>query len=80
MGIENAKHLGAMLLGMADQNLYTAGDYDTVIRNLRKNQIDLASEIAEMQEKKKGFATAAKLAALQNLSVRMAGIYQITPK
>ena len=60
MGIENAKHLGAMLLGMTDQNLYTAGDYDTVIRNLRKNQIDLASEIAEMQEKKKGFATAAK--------------------
>lgn len=60
MGIENAKHLGAMLLGMANQNLYTGGDYDTVIRNLRKNQIDLASEIAEMQEKKKGFATAAK--------------------
>lgn len=60
MGIENAKHLGAMLLGMTNQNLYTAGDYDTVIRNLRKNQIDLASEIAEMQEKKKGFATAAK--------------------
>ena len=42
MGIENAKHLGEMLLGMADQNLYTGGDYDTVIRNLRKNQIDLA--------------------------------------
>lgn len=60
MGIENAKHLGAMLLGMTDQNLYTAGDYDTVIRNLRKNQIDLASKIAEMQEKKKGFAAAAK--------------------
>ena len=38
MGIENAKHLGAMLLGMANQNLYTGGDYDTVIRNLRKNQ------------------------------------------
>lgn len=55
MGIENAKHLGEMLLGMADQNLYTGGDYDTVILNLRKNQIDLASEIAEMQEKKKGF-------------------------
>lgn len=60
MGIENAKNLGETLLGMADQNLYTAGDYDTVIRNLRKNQIDLANEIAEMQEKKKGFATAAK--------------------
>lgn len=60
MGIENAKNLGEMLLGMADQNLYTAGDYDTVIRNLRKNQIDLASQIAEMQEKIKGFATAAK--------------------
>ena len=60
MGIENAKNLGEMLLGMADQNLYTAGDYDTVIRNLRKNQIDLASEIAEMQEKKKGFAVASK--------------------
>ena len=57
MGIENAKHLGEMLLGMADQNLYTGGDYDTVILNLRKNQIDLASEIAEMQEKKKGFVS-----------------------
>ena len=79
MGIENAKHLGAMLLGMADQNLYTAGDYDTVIRNLRKNQIDLASEIADMQ-KKRLCNSCQKLATLQNLSVRMAGVYRIAPE
>ena len=79
MGIENAKHLGEMLLGMADQNLYTAGDYDTVIRNLRKNQIDLTSEIADMQEKRL-CNSCQKLAALQNLSVRMAGIYRIAPE
>ena len=59
-GVENAKFLGKMLMGMADENLFTAADYDAAIGNLGKRQISLSNEIAALQEKKKGFAAIAK--------------------
>lgn len=41
MGIENAKNLGKVLLGMTRGNMYTAADYDKVILSLGKKQIQL---------------------------------------
>lgn len=41
MGIENAKNLGKVLLGMTSENMYTAADYDKAILSLGKKQIDL---------------------------------------
>ena len=59
-GMENAKFLGKMLMGMADENLFTAADYDVAIGNLGKRQISLGKEIAALQEKKKEVAAIAK--------------------
>ena len=60
MGIENAKDLGKMLLGMTNENMYTAADYDKVIRNLGKRQINLTNKISAMLEKRKEVAAVAK--------------------
>ena len=49
-----------MLMGMADENLFTAADYDVAIGNLGKRQISLGKEIAALQEKKKEVAAIAK--------------------
>ena len=60
MGIENAKDLGKMLLGMTNENMYTVADYNKVIRNLGKRQIDLTNKISAMQEKRKEVAAVTK--------------------
>ena len=60
VGIENAKDLGKMLLSMTNENVYTAADYDKVIRNLGKRQIDFTNKISAMQEKRKEVAAVAK--------------------
>ena len=59
-GIENAKFLGKMLQGMADNQIHTVGDYDKVIYDLGKKQIGLANEIAAMKQKRTAYAAAAK--------------------
>lgn len=46
MGIENAKNLGKVLLGMTSENMYTAADYDKAILSLGKKQIDLTNKIS----------------------------------
>lgn len=56
MGIENAKNLGKVLLGMTSENMYTAADYDKAILSLGKKQIDLTNKISAMQEKRKEVA------------------------
>ena len=60
MGIENAKNLGKVLLGMTRGNMYTAADYDKVILSLGKKQIDLTNKISAMQEKRKEVAAVTK--------------------
>ena len=59
-GIENAKFLGKMLQGMADNQIHTVGDYDKVIHDLGKKQINLTNKISAMQEKRKEVAAVAK--------------------
>ena len=59
-GIENARFLGKMLQGMADNQIRTAGDYDKVIYDLGKKQIGLTNEIAAMKQKRAAYAAAAK--------------------
>ena len=59
-GIENAKFLGKMLQGMANNQIRTAGDYDKVIYDLGKEQIGLTNEIAAMKQKRTAYAAAAK--------------------
>ena len=59
-GIENARFLGKMLQGMADNQIRTAGDYDKVIYDLGKKQIGLTNEIAAMKQKRTAYAAAAK--------------------
>lgn len=46
MGIENAKNLGKVLLGMTSENMYTAADYDKAILSLGKKKIDLTNKIS----------------------------------
>lgn len=60
VGIENARFLGKMLQGMADNQIRTAGDYDKVIYDLGKKQIGLTNEIAAMKQKRTAYAAAAK--------------------
>lgn len=60
MGIENAKNLGKVLLGMTSENMYTAADYDKAILSLGKKQIDLTNKISAMQEKRKEVAAVTK--------------------
>ena len=59
-GIENAKFLGKMLQGMTDSRIHTTGDYDKVIHNLGKTQIELTNELAEVKQKRTTYAAAAK--------------------
>ena len=60
MGIENAKNLGKVLLGMTSENMYTAADYDKAILSLGKKKIDLTNKISAMQEKRKEVAAVTK--------------------
>ena len=60
MGIENAKNLGKILLGMTSENMYTAADYDKAILSLGKKQIGLTNKISAMQEKRKEVAAVTK--------------------
>lgn len=60
MGIENAKNLGKVLLGMTSENMYIAADYDKAILSLGKKQIDLTNKISAMQEKRKEVAAVTK--------------------
>ena len=60
IGIENAKNLGKVLLGMTSENMYTAADYDKAILSLGKKQIDLTNKISAMQEKRKEVAAVTK--------------------
>lgn len=60
MGIENAKNLGKVLLGMANENMYTAADYDKAILSLGKKQIDLTNKISAMQDKRREVAAVTK--------------------
>ena len=59
-GIGNAKFLGKMLQGMADENLFTAADYDKKIVELTRKQMKLTDEIVSLREQKKTYATAAR--------------------
>lgn len=59
-GIENAKFLGKMLQGMVNNQIRTAGDYDKVIYDFGKKQIELTNEIAAMKQKRTAYAAAAK--------------------
>ena len=60
MGIDNAKNLGKILLGMTSENMYTAADYDKAILSLGKKKIDLTNKISAMQEKRKEVAAVTK--------------------
>lgn len=59
-GIGNAKFLGKMLQGMADENLFTAADYDKKITDLTRKQMKRTNEIVRLREQKKTYATAAR--------------------
>lgn len=59
-GIGNAKFLGKMLQGMADENLFTAADYDKKITELTRKQMKVTDEIVSLREQKKTYATAAR--------------------
>lgn len=54
MGIENAKNLGKVLLGMTSENMYTAADYDKAILSLAKRKLILRTKflLCRKSEKK----------------------------
>lgn len=58
-GIANAKELGKILSGMADNGLHSAADFDKQISAYRREEMKLRNEIAELRSKSKTYATAA---------------------
>lgn len=58
-GIANAKELGKILSGMADNGLHSAADFDKQISAYRREETKLRKEIAELRSKSKTYAATA---------------------
>lgn len=58
-GIANAKELGKILSGMADNRLHSAADFDKQISAYRREEMKLRNEIAELRSKIKTYAATA---------------------
>lgn len=58
-GIANAKELGKILSGMADNGLHSADDFDKQISTYRREEMKLRNEIAELRSKNKIYAATA---------------------
>lgn len=58
-GIANAKELGKILSGMADNGLHSAADFDKQISAYRREEMKLRNEIAELRSKSKTYAATA---------------------
>ena len=58
-GIANAKELGKILSGMADNRLHSAADFDKQISAYRREEKKLRNEIAELRSKSKTYAATA---------------------
>ena len=58
-GIANAKELGKILSGMADNGLHSAADFDKQISTYRREEMKLRNEIAELRSKSKTYAATA---------------------
>lgn len=58
-GIANAKELGKILSGMADNGLHSAADFDKQISAYRREETKLRNEIAELRSKSKTYAATA---------------------
>lgn len=55
-GIANAKELGKILSGMADNGLHSAADFDKQISTYRREEMKLCNEITELRSKSKTYA------------------------
>lgn len=58
-GIANAKELGKILGGMADNGLHSAADFDKQISAYQREEMKLRNEIAELRSKGKIYAATA---------------------
>lgn len=58
-GTANAKELGKILSGMADNGLHSAADFDKQISAYRRQEMKLRNEIAELRSKSKTYAAVA---------------------
>lgn len=58
-GIANAKELGKILSGMADNGLHSAADFDKQISTYRREEMKLCNEITELRSKSKTYAATA---------------------
>lgn len=58
-GIANAKELGKILSGMADNGLHSAADFDKQISAYRREETKLRNGIAELRSKSKTYAATA---------------------
>ena len=58
-GIANAKELGKILGGMADNGLHSAADFDKQISAYQREEMKLRNEIAELRSKSKTYAATA---------------------
>ena len=58
-GIANAKELGKILSGMADNGLHSAADFDKQISAYRRKEMKLRNELAELRSKSKTYAATA---------------------
>ena len=58
-GIANAKELGKILSGMADNGLHSAADFDKQISAYRREEMKLSNEIAVLRSKSKTYAATA---------------------
>lgn len=58
-GIANAKELGKILSGMADNGLHSAADFDKQISAYRREETKLRNEISELRSKNKTYAATA---------------------
>lgn len=58
-GIANAKGLGKILGGMADNGLHSAADFDKQISAYQREEMKLRNEIAELRSKSKTYAATA---------------------
>ena len=58
-GIANAKELGKILSGMADNGLHSAADFDKQISAYQREEMKLRNEIVELRSKSKTYAATA---------------------
>ena len=58
-GIANAKELGKILSGMADNGLHSAADFDKQINTYHRKEMDLRNRIADLHAKNKIYAAVA---------------------